>query len=241
MARYSRSYIFVFLWSLVGLVLAGCSQQAPRVVVQTVVVTAIAQANTPAAATATPVIVVTTAIPPTVTNGGVLPQPPQAPTLTSTPPAPALAPTNKPVPPSPTPPRLLVAGIPGEKDKIDGQIVYPDYGAGARTDLVFQVKARDPRKGNKDGAGIKSVDFAITDNSGNTVYTHTENNAAYCAFGGGDNGAPCNVFRFADNGFKWPGTNKPIQNGQYTLTVSVHPQSGDTWPDGTVNFQIKVK
>lgn len=209
-----RRIPIMFVVLVMSALLGACGSPPPAQVARaTVVVTAVPQA--PAAATATP-------------------RAAAAPTL-----APVPSATGKPLAPSPTPPRLLVAGIPGDKDRIDGQIVYPDYGAGARTDLVFQVKARDPRKGKQDGAGIKSVDFKITDKSGQVVYTHPENNSLYCAFGGGDNGAPCTVFRFADNGFRWPGTNKPIQNGQHTLSVSVHPQSGDDWPDGTVNFQIQ--
>jgi hypothetical protein len=212
------------------LILAACAPAQSQVVRETVVITQVVQqivTSTPPPATST---LIPTDAPTTIAF---------APTATATSPrldVPPFSPT--PPPPAPTPPRLLVAAIPGDKDKIDGQIIYPDYGSGARTELWFQVKARDPRKGNKDGAGIKSVDFSISDKTGE-VYKRTENNAAYCAFGGGE--PDCNIFHFADNGYKWPGTNKPIQNGQHTLTVKVHPSSGDDWGPKSINFQIQVK
>ena len=202
----------------------------PQVVRETVVITQVVQqvvTSTPPPATPT---LVPTVAPTTIAL---------VPTATATSPrlvVPPFSPTAP--PPVPTPPRLLVAAIPGDKDKIDGQIIYPDYGAGARSELWFQVKARDPRRGKNDGAGIKSVDFIISDKTGD-IYKRTENNAAYCAFGGGE--PDCNTFRFADNGYKWPGTNKPIQNGQHTLTVKVHPSSGDDWGPKSINFQIQVK
>lgn len=214
--------------------LVACAPAPAQVVRETVVVTQVVQQIiTPTPAPDTPTLIptdapTTIALAPTATATSPRLVVPAFPSQTAAPPP----------PPVPTPPRLLVAAIPGDKDKIDGQIIYPDYGTGARTELWFQVKARDPRRGNKDGAGIKSVDFSISDKTGE-VYKRTENNAAYCAFGGGE--PDCNIFRFADNGYKWSGTNKPIQNGQHTLTVKVHPSSGDDWSPKSINFQIQVK
>lgn len=226
---HSIQFALYCLAAMSYLILAACAPAQSQVVRETVVITQVIQqivtSTPPAASTLIP-----TDAPTTIAL---------APTATATSPrlvVPPFSPT--PPPPVPTPPRLLVAAIPGDKDKIDGQIIYPDYGSGARTELWFQVKARDPRRGNKDGAGIKSVDFSISDKTGE-VYKRTENNAAYCAFGGGE--PDCNIFHFADNGYKWPGTNKPIQNGQHTLTVKVHPSSGDDWGPKSINFQIQMK
>jgi hypothetical protein len=150
---------------------------------------------------------------------------------------------NEPVPtappdlPSPTPLRLRTARIEGDTGKIRAAIVWPDYGGPATTDLVFWVEARNPSVGKKDGAGIKSVDFVLTDSNGQTVYSHTENTSRYCGFGGGE--PDCVVFHFADNSFNWPGTNLPIQNDDYTLTATVNSADGNQW-SGSASLSIQL-
>jgi hypothetical protein len=139
--------------------------------------------------------------------------------------------------PSPTPLRLRTARIEGDTGKIRATIVWPDYGGPATTDLVFWVEARNPSVGKKDGAGIKSVDFVLTDSNGQDVYTHTENTSRYCGFGGGE--PDCVVFHFADNNFNWPGTNLPIQNDDYTLTATVNSADGNQW-SGSGTFSIRL-
>lgn len=68
--------------------------------------------------------------------------------------------------------------------------------------LVFQVEAFDPDRGFGDGDGIRNVDLRIVDANGREVYQRTENNAAYCAFAGGE--PHCNIWYFGDNGDAWP-------------------------------------
>jgi hypothetical protein len=139
--------------------------------------------------------------------------------------------------PSPTPLRLRTARIEGDTGKIRATIVWPDYGGPASTDLVFWVEARNPSVGKSDGAGIKSVDFVLADSNGQTVYSRTENQSRYCGFGGGE--PDCIVFHFADNGFKWPGTDLPIQNGDYTLTATVNSKDGNQW-SGSATLSIQL-
>jgi len=139
--------------------------------------------------------------------------------------------------PSPTPLRLRTARIEGDTGKIRATIVWPDYGGPATTELVFWVEARNPQVGKSDGAGIKSVDFVLTDSNGQDVYSHTENASRYCGFGGGE--PDCTVFRFADYNFNWPGTNLPIQNDDYTLTATVNAADGNQW-NGSGTFSIKL-
>jgi len=139
--------------------------------------------------------------------------------------------------PSPTPLRLRTARIEGDTGKIRASIVWPDYGGPATTDLVFWVEARNPSVGKKDGAGIKSVDFVITDSNGQEVFNHTENTSRYCGFGGGE--PDCVVFHFADNNFNWPGTDLPIQNDDYTLTATVNSADGNQW-NGSGTFSIRL-
>jgi hypothetical protein len=139
--------------------------------------------------------------------------------------------------PTPTPLDLLTARIEGDPDKIIGTIFWPDYGGAAAASLVFWVEARNPQVGNKDGAGISSVDFVITDSSGQTVYSHTAKTSPYCAFGVEKD--VCDVFIFVDNGNQWPETNLPIQDGDFILTATVNADGGSQW-SGTASFSIKL-
>lgn len=102
--------------------------------------------------------------------------------------------------------------------------------------LVFQVEAYDPNRGNRDGDGIRNVDLEIFDANGNRVYTRTENNAAYCAFAGGE--PDCNVWNFAEYSDAWP-SGEPIYFGaQYTLRGVAHADSGQSQ---TVEMTITIE
>jgi hypothetical protein len=58
------------------------------------------------------------------------------------------------------------------------------------------------------------------------VYEHPENTARYCAFQGGENGQPCNIWRFSEHGGQWP-SGRPVENGAaYRLFVIVEADSG---------------
>ena len=93
------------------------------------------------------------------------------------------------------------------------------YGA-----LVFQVEAYDPRRGNRDGAGIRHADLRIFDAGGSRVYERTESNVAYCAFAGGE--PDCNTFVFGENGNAWP-SGESIQFGRrYTLRGTANAEDG---------------
>jgi hypothetical protein len=133
---------------------------------------------------------------------------------------------------------LILVSVPVEGDhgKIQAEIVYPKYDPAATTDLVFQVRAHNPEVGQKDGAGIDSIDFVIS-KDGQEVYKRTEKQAGYCAFGGGE--PTCNIFNFANNGYQWPGTAIALQSGTYTLDITIHSASGDAW-SGQTTFDIQV-
>jgi hypothetical protein len=93
-------------------------------------------------------------------------------------------------------------------------------------ELDIQVLAHDPNVGDANGAGIASVMFQIFDHQGQQVHMQTERNVSYCAFGGGDNGQPCNVWRFSENNNQWS-SGIPVQNGgSYTLRATVTAASG---------------
>jgi hypothetical protein len=93
-------------------------------------------------------------------------------------------------------------------------------------ELSFQAEARDTSVGGEDGAGIARVTFQFYDGQGQLVYEHPENTARYCAFQGGENGQPCNIWRFSEHGGQWP-SGRPVENGAaYRLFVIVEADSG---------------
>jgi hypothetical protein len=88
--------------------------------------------------------------------------------------------------------------------------------------LVFQVEAYAPDVGNSDGDGIKNIDLWIDGPDGKRVYRRTENNAHYCAFGGGE--PDCTVFDLGRNDH-WP-DGPEIQAGLHTLRWRVNAKDG---------------
>jgi hypothetical protein len=88
--------------------------------------------------------------------------------------------------------------------------------------LVFQVLAYDPEVGTADGAGIDYVDLRIIRN-GEEVYQRREQNAAYCAFAGGE--PDCNVLVFAEQNNEWP-DGRSIEAGSYRLRATVRAENG---------------
>ena len=105
---------------------------------------------------------------------------------------------------------------------VNGRPLYRDA-------LGFQLRVRDADVGPKDGDGIKTVSFRITavDQNGNDlsdangnplppVLEQLEQNAGFCAFGGGD--PTCNIWDFAKHSYKWP-NGAPIANGFYKVTM----------------------
>lgn len=102
--------------------------------------------------------------------------------------------------------------------------------------LVFQVEAYDPTSGSEDGAGIRNVELRIFDAKGREVYQRTEQNAAYCAFAGGE--PDCNIWYFGEHGNAWP-SGEAIRYGEpYLLRGIVHAADGrSTIVEMTVTFQ----
>ncbi len=106
-------------------------------------------------------------------------------------------------------------------------------------ELAFQTTANDPSVGGDNGAGIASVTFRIVDSQGRKVYERTEQSPLYCAFGGGDNGQDCTVWRFSAHDNKWPG-GVPVENGEYyRLQVTVNAKSGRQTKE-ELKFQIQL-
>jgi hypothetical protein len=144
-------------------------------------------------------------------------------------------PTPPPAPQIPTPTRPLFAVVPvdgaDDNDYLQGRrIILPDYSPEKvtippvfRDKVAFRVEAYDIRFGNSDGAGIKTVNITIRDENDNIVHQRLEQNAGYCAFGGGE--PDCNVWIFADQDYRWP-EGQPIANNTYRVTFDITPQDG---------------
>jgi hypothetical protein len=106
-----------------------------------------------------------------------------------------------------------------------------------RDALVFQAEAYDTSAGTHDGAGIDNVDLRIIDSSGREVYHRRENNAAYCAFSGGE--PDCVVWVFDEHDYRWRDTDEPIRNGAYTLRATANtPDGRHKTAETTIQIQL---
>lgn len=102
-----------------------------------------------------------------------------------------------------------------------------------RDRLVFQVEVFDRKEGRRDGDGISTVTFRITDPIGN-VYEQREQATPYCVFGGANR---CDVWTFSQRGNRWPNRN-PLTPGQHSVEIVIRPKYSQpvTWFWG---FEIK--
>ncbi len=160
------------------------------------------------------------------------PPPGSTPTYTPTPTwTPEWTPTHTPTPTwtpewTPTPTTMALYGA------------IVETGANNNNDTIsgamsFRVAAYDPNVGTNDGDGIDWVRLQVR-YSGNTVHERQENNAAYCAFSGGE--PDCNIWYFNDNGNNWP-NGDPISSGQHLLRTLIRADSGQ---ELTIERQITI-
>lgn len=205
----------------------GTATSTPTVTPTGTYATATATATGTVTSSPTPTGVYDTPTPtstPTVTE---TPTPTDTPTVTPTPtdtPTTTVTPTPTDTPwPTDTP---TPTNTPAPEMPLFGQVVQT--GAGQNSDsvsgaLVFQVVAFDPNVGSNDGDGIDSVVMQIFDSNGK-VYERQENNAAYCAFAGGE--PDCNIWFFHDNDNKWPDGGS-VNYGAHTLRAIIRAESGE--------------
>jgi hypothetical protein len=151
------------------------------------------------------------------------------------------------VPPAPTPTALQVAVLPVDgsdgnralhngRNVMDGRnVLLPGFSQSAVKDpmifkdsVVFQVEVFDETVGKRDGDGIASVTFSISDESGKVVHSRTENTAGYCVFGGGE--PDCTVWQFYKQGNRWPG-GAALRYGTHDVRITIKPKKGAsvTW------------
>ena len=174
-----------------------------------------------AAPTAAPIIATAapTALPPSSTPMPTDPPASETPTLIPTEPPPSPS-TPTALPPSPTLAQPTATLVPLEANTIPDDGEFDD-------ELPFNTTANDPSVGSNSGDGIANVTFQFFGPDGNEVYSRTENNTLYCAFGGGDNGQDCDRWIFSEHQNQWPNGN-PAQSGLHTIVVTIHGVRGGT-------------
>ena len=188
------------------LVLPACDSTSSGAAVTAAPSIATAEPTVSAAATPTPV--------PSATNA-------PAPSATPTPvPSATNAPAPTAPPPSNTPAQPTATLAPLEANTIPEGGEFDD-------ELPFNTTANDPAVGSNSGDGIAKVTFQFFGPDGNQVYSHTENNTLYCAFGGGDNGQDCDRWIFSEHQNQWPNGNL-AQSGPHTIVVTIHGIHGGT-------------
>jgi hypothetical protein len=145
-------------------------------------------------------------------------------TPTSLPAPSATPPSNTPVPTAPPPSNTPVPPtatlVPLEANTIPDDGEFDD-------ELPFNTTANDPSVGSNSGDGIANVTFQFFDPDGNEVYSRTENNTLYCAFGGGDDGQDCDRWIFSEHQNQWPNGN-PAQSGLHRIVVTIRGIHGGT-------------
>jgi hypothetical protein len=202
--------------------------------------TAAVPASTPEPEEATPTIEPITEEPPTAEPTAEEPPTPEPPT--------AEPPTERPEPL----PRAYAP--PGNAGNILGGIVVPDdariasYSEGNDLEVVFKsplwfsvlAYVPSPDGNDRDGAGIAQVQFSITgpttSGESDIIYERTEQNAAYCVFGGGE--PDCEAWDFAANDNRWP-NGEPVQFGE-NYHVQINVDGADDTASWNFNFTIEA-
>ena len=149
-------------------------------------------------------------------------------------PPPANIPPTPTRPPTPSPTAVEVADLPPHvtnnapggtsADYADGEVMVSDS-------FLFRMRVADTRFGSEDGAGIDYVEFFITTQDGDPVYSRRENEPAYCIFAGGE--PNCNPWPVRNGGYVWGAGGPVVQPGDYEASILVYPQDpafdGEVW------------
>lgn len=98
---------------------------------------------------------------------------------------------------------------------------------------------------DEDIGGVDHVVFAVSPNDYfdetldefGQVYTRRENTEGYCIFGGGE--PACTNLRL-QAGVTWPGTDSPIYNGFYTLSVSFFSEGNEGFGNADSSWFINL-
>ncbi len=100
----------------------------------------------------------------------------------------------------------IVSEITG--DVYDCTVVFSD---GFPVQFIILKNGQEAGKAD----GVQNVTFSASQND-NTIYNITENNEAYCVFGGT---APCPLWILEDYFYKWGAGGVVLESGVYTLSI----------------------
>lgn len=123
-------------------------------------------------------------------------------------------------PPTPVPPRAqtsnqdgtcgTVGNVDDEGNEWDCAVVLSNG-----FPVGFQVFKNGQEIG---GEGVQNVVFRVDQNE-NEVYSHTENDAAYCMFGGS---GPCNLWVQENSVYLWESGGQPVEPGEYRVNIDAN-------------------
>jgi hypothetical protein len=137
------------------------------------------------------------------------------------------------VEPPPPPPAPVVSNteVDGVPNGLVGKVHFS-------SNYLMRMEVRAP-DGDKDGDGIKRVTFTISDGNG-TVYRRTEENEAYCIFGGGE--PSCNPWTQVNGQYLWKDGGQPVKDGTYSVLIEAEPTgaNGDESQLGKWFFSITL-
>jgi hypothetical protein len=134
---------------------------------------------------------------------------------------PVLPVTPTPAATQPPPPPLVLNGSqPQGSAPIVGQLTYDDA-------YLLRIDARRSGGPEEPGYGIDSVEFRVSSSTIADLYLHTEENAAYCIFGGGE--PACNPWPQVDGVYRWGAGGPPVEPDTYFVQVAFRftPESDD--------------
>ena len=123
----------------------------------------------------------------------------------------------------PPPPYTPVSDTsPGPGTCGDVQVSQND-GAEYNCDVVFSngfpvqfIVYKNGQEAGK-GEGVQNVQFSVVDKNGNPIYNKTENDKAYCVFGGD---SPCPIWTLENYLYRWGPGGPLLEPGTYTLKIN---------------------
>ena len=119
-------------------------------------------------------------------------------------------------PPPPLPKTTQTSDPDGNGFCIDQDSGYQCVGIFSAESLFqFKILSNGNELGENDG--VEEVAFRVSKKDGDTVYSATETNRAYCVFGGNE---PCNPWVTENGVFKWTQGGDPVEPGDYEMEVN---------------------
>ena len=161
-----------------------------------------------------------------------VPSPTPMPTATT---APTPTPSHTPAPTRtlPPPPIIDYANVDAQPNGLVGEVRTNE-----QSFISLEVRSRD---GRGDGDGIREVLFKVSDEAGNVVYQHPEQDNPFCIFADEDD--VCSPWHYENGRYFWGENGQVVRNGLYTVEIYAEPEpvQGSHSPFGVWYFQMELK